>query len=612
MIAFLQLTDESSRVHPLVVTAIGVGMFAAGARLLGERDRCWLGAQCVAYGIVCIAIAVGAEIRAATLVAAAVSVSWPATGTPRDRLSLIGGVASGATALLAFTGPTPLSTASAGVAVALVTVTGLREIAGAPATLRRRVDFFSAGVIIDAAFLVSLGVVHTVTGWPLDLRTPAVAAQVILPLALAGSTSSSVVRHAGRLLDVALPRLLVTIGLVALYTVVVEFAAPPPTNTTRLLAGLLVVAASPTIAARVYSPLKQVTNRFLHGSDRSPRHLVDDVRRSFDRRVPDSTILASVVDQLGAEFLSPIALWLNDDTGDHLLAGSVDAARFARPDATTAICTPLIHRGRSYGQLVVGGDDPGRSLNRRDRRLLTDVGGEIARILDRSDREAMLHHSLARLEEQADELQRSRARVVAAADDARRRIERDLHDGAQQDLLGIAMACQNIRTMLGEGALDEAASVLATLEVDAVTTLANVRSLALGVFPPSLGSGGLAEALVGAAERSPLRVELDLGMIGRHHPDVEAAVYFCCVEALQNAAKHAGDDATAVVAVHRDGDRVRFSVTDDGVGFDSAAIEHRHGLENMADRVFALGGEFAVDSTVDTGTTISGAVPLGE
>jgi signal transduction histidine kinase len=140
--------------------------------------------------------------------------------------------------------------------------------------------------------------------------------------------------------------------------------------------------------------------------------------------------------------------------------------------------------------------------------------------------------------------------------------------------------------------------------------IAELRALAHGIFPPLLISGGLAEALPAAAGRAALPTSTDIS-IGRHDQEVEAAVYFCCMEALQNAGKHAGADATAVVRVWEDDAAVHWEVADDGAGFDLASSAGAgHGFVNIRDRMGAFGGTMEVVTAFGAGTTIRGHVPL--
>ena len=210
-----------------------------------------------------------------------------------------------------------------------------------------------------------------------------------------------------------------------------------------------------------------------------------------------------------------------------------------------------------------------------------------------------------------DELRASRARIVAAADEARRQIERDLHDGAQQRLVVLDLKLALVERTL---ARDPVAGVVSVpeLRVDVERAIGELRDLAHGIYPALLESEGLRGALQEAVERAALPVELRCEETARFPPEIEAAVYFCCREALQNAAKHAGGEAVAVVEVAvRDG-ALTFSVSDGGRGFDTSTSPGGVGLQNMADRVGALGGVLSVHSSVGAGTTVAGAIPIAQ
>lgn len=202
------------------------------------------------------------------------------------------------------------------------------------------------------------------------------------------------------------------------------------------------------------------------------------------------------------------------------------------------------------------------------------------------------------------ELDNSRARIVAAADESRRRIERDLHDGAQQRLIALA-----IQARLAQAAVPEGPGELAS-RLDALTTEANravveLRELARGIHPAELAEGGLRPALRALARRSAVPVDLDVRVDGRFPEQVESAAYFVVAEALTNAAKHA-DAAQVSVSVSVEAEVVRIRVGDDGRG--GAEMGAGSGLLGLKDRVEALGGRFSL-ATVP-GTTISAELPL--
>ena len=205
------------------------------------------------------------------------------------------------------------------------------------------------------------------------------------------------------------------------------------------------------------------------------------------------------------------------------------------------------------------------------------------------------------------EVQDSRARIVASADAERQRIERDLHDGAQQRLVAM-----RIKLGLAEEALSEdpgrSRELLQEIGDETVEALEDVRSLAHGVYPALLMQRGLRDALREAALRSPIRVTVDAQDIGRYPPEVESAVYFCCMEAMQNAVKHGVGASLIAISLSDDG-RLRFEVADDGAGFDADGTPSGAGLANMRDRIEAVGGGLTYRSQVGRGTQVVGIVP---
>ena len=214
----------------------------------------------------------------------------------------------------------------------------------------------------------------------------------------------------------------------------------------------------------------------------------------------------------------------------------------------------------------------------------------------------------ARVQQSLEDLRESRARILAAADEERRRIERDLHDGGQQRLVAL-----RIRLELAEQEMledpNEARLMLHRLGDDVDATLEELRSLAAGVYPSLLAGRGLYEALRTAGLQSPVPVTVAVDGSDRYSEDVETAAYFCCVEAMQNAAKHAPDATGVAITLSRNGD-LRFEVRDDGDGFEAGEIAPGAGLLNMRDRMGAVGGRLEVRSAVGSGTTVIGTIPV--
>jgi signal transduction histidine kinase len=207
------------------------------------------------------------------------------------------------------------------------------------------------------------------------------------------------------------------------------------------------------------------------------------------------------------------------------------------------------------------------------------------------------------------ELRRTRARIVAAGDSERRKIERDLHDGAQQHLVALRVRVGLAGELADPGVARRLADVGAELE----EILDELRDLAQGLYPPALRMFGLKEALRNVARRSATPTLIEAPSIGRYSEDVEAAVYFCCVESLQNVGKHAGPGARAIVRIWERDEQLWFEVEDDGVGWDLEAAGHfGTGHTNMTDRAAAVGGTIAVDSAPGRGTTVRGGVPTAQ
>jgi signal transduction histidine kinase len=270
------------------------------------------------------------------------------------------------------------------------------------------------------------------------------------------------------------------------------------------------------------------------------------------------------------------------------------------PEATEVI--PVRHRGELLGAIAVSvpTTDP---LTPEQERMLSELAAQAGLVLRNVGLTAELR---ARLED----LQRSRERLVAAQDEERRRIERNLHDGAQQQLIALSVKAR-LAQQLAERDPGASDGLLGDIQRDADAALDDLRDLARGIYPPLLADQGLGAALGAQARKAPIPVTVDVADDTRYPQAVESAVYFCCLEALNNVAKYA-DASRASVRIDREDGRLRFEVTDDGRGFDAGATTQGTGLQGMADRLDALGGGFEVRSTPGSGTTISGSLTLGQ
>ena len=213
-----------------------------------------------------------------------------------------------------------------------------------------------------------------------------------------------------------------------------------------------------------------------------------------------------------------------------------------------------------------------------------------------------LEHDLL---DSVDALRASQRRLVGAASAERRKIERDLHDGVQQKLVALRIQLELTRDLARGNGLGNRLDALAEDFDDALDEL---RSAAHGIYPPLLADEGLEAALREVARRSSVPLTVDLEDVGRLSEDCETAIYYCCLEALQNVAKHAGDDAVASLQLRRDRKAVRFSVRDDGVGYVPRPGINGAGLTNMTDRMGAVGGTLRVRSRPGEGTMVEGGV----
>jgi signal transduction histidine kinase len=270
----------------------------------------------------------------------------------------------------------------------------------------------------------------------------------------------------------------------------------------------------------------------------------------------------------------------------------------------------VAHLGELLGLIVVErrADDP--PFTDDDDRVLAELARQVGLALHNVRLDSALQASLEELEVRNQELAASRLRIVSAADESRRQIERNLHDGAQQHLVALAVKVGLVKQLI-DADRATADEMLDQLRGDVQDTLDELRELAHGIYPPLLRDRGLEAALKAAANRSRLPVELIVEEeVHRHPAETEAAIYFCVLEAMQNAGKHAGDDARLTITISESDGQLRFEVADDGPGFDAGAAAMGHGFVNMRDRLGALGGTLQLDTAPGEGSRIRGQVPV--
>jgi signal transduction histidine kinase len=432
-------------------------------------------------------------------------------------------------------------------------------------------------------------------------------------------------------------------GLVAaVYLLVVIGIGRVPTSGERTLLGFSMVAAA--VTALLYQPLRARLSGVAARLAGPTRDSPGEVLRAFGSRLTSALPLDELLLQLAESLRSTLALeaaevWtgssgvLERSVSDPELgqasmiltpAEEAVVARAAVPgpawlsmwlprvmsgrEVAALRAAPITHSGELLGLIVVE-RPPDVPFSDEEEQVLSALARQVGLALNNVRLGSALEASLDELQMQADELRASRARVVAAADAERRRIERDLHDGAQQHLVALAVNLKLARE-LAESDPVGARAELAKLAGDVHEALEEIRDLAHGIYPQLLVDRGLPDGLRAVVSRAPVPTRLEVGTIGRYPLDVEATVYFCCLEALQNVGKHAGRDVRATLRVWEEQDGLRFEVADDGAGFDPHIERRGAGLTNMSDRLGALGGRLSVVSAPGDGARVAGAIPL--
>ncbi|MBW3561067.1 MAG: sensor histidine kinase [Actinobacteria bacterium] len=366
------------------------------------------------------------------------------------------------------------------------------------------------------------------------------------------------------------------------------------------------------VVAVAFQPARQraqrLANRLVYGHRATPYEVMADFTAGMAGTVSTDEILPRMAEAagrgVGAELVA-ITVGLPTGAERRVLWPSE-----APDDGAWDHVVPVVHQGDRIGRIQVRfGHDNDPTAD--DVALLDDLAAQAGVALRTVGLDAELRSRADEIADQAGQIRASRVRIVAAQDEERRRMERDIHDGAQQQLVAMSVKIGLAAQLLGRDA-DRAVSLLDQLGEDANDALEGLRDLARGIFPPLLLDQGVVSALDAHVRKHALPVTIVADPVvagGRYGPEVEIAVYFCCLEAVQNASKHApGEPVTVRMSV--EGGTLRFSVSDPGPGFDPALTPRGAGLQNMADRAAALGGELSIDSAPGAGTTVNGSIPL--
>jgi signal transduction histidine kinase len=509
---------------------------------------------------------------------------------------------------------------------------------------RQRMQWFGWAVTVGAEVAVVAVAVRILSGWPDDGVAIAVVATLPIPVAVALGSSKRVIGRVDALLAHTVSLAGLSGVVVAVYLVIVLGLGRAPTDTERPLLGLSMLAAA--VAALLYLPardrLARFSNRLVYGEREAPEQVIKTFGSRLSRAIPLDELLLQVAESLkktlaltGAEVWTgsegrlersvsvpdaPVArLVLNPDEEAVVARTGVSGTAWVKVwlgglmagrEAAAVRVAPITHSGHLLGLIVAVRPAAGDAFKEEEDRILTELARQLGLALHNVQLDSALQSTLDEVRRQAEELRASRARIVAASDAARRQIERNLHDGAQQHLVALAVNLRLAR-QIAESDMDVAKEMLEQLGHDLQDAVQELRNLAHGIYPPLLVDRGLPEALSAAGGRAALPTTVEADGVGRYPPEVEAAVYFCCLEAMQNAGKHAGDGATITVRVWEDAGALLFEVADDGAGFDPSKRETPGaGFVNMGDRVGAIGGTFGVQSAPGRGTRVSGRVPV--
>ena len=502
---------------------------------------------------------------------------------------------------------------------AAVIVAVFLRLRGADSDTRHQIKWVATAALFLVATILLVGLLpNGVFADPGPLVGPAVALLVSLAvLSVPVAIGVAVLKYHLYDIDVIINRTLVYGVLAAFITAVyigiavgigtLVGSGGQPNLWLSIVATIIVAIGFQPVRERV----QRVANRLVYGKRATPYEVLtafsgqvaeayaaDEVLPRMARVLQEATGAQSATVWLkGPTTLRAAATHPQVETSTPILLPMFNGSMPEIPGATTSV--PVEHQGSLLGALSII-KRKGDQVTPTEQKLIDDLAHQAGLVLRNVGLASELRNRL-------DELRSSRQRLVRAQDEERRRIERNLHDGAQQHLVALKVKL-GIAQMLAVTSPEQAKVTLVQLKADADEALETLRDLARGIYPPLLADKGLVAALESQARKSTVSVRVDAEGVGRYAQDVEATVYFCVLEALQNVQKHAKASQVVVRLRGQEGG-LTFEIEDDGAGYDTAVVTRGAGLTNMVDRVEALGGSVDVTSTPGAGACVSGNVP---
>jgi signal transduction histidine kinase len=464
---------------------------------------------------------------------------------------------------------------------------------------RQQMKWLALAASLPGSALIVFVIVSSIspTGVAIDLAENLVIASMF---AVPTATGIAVLRYRLYEIDIVVSKAVV-IGLLAGFITVAYVAIVVGAGAAVGSQGDAVLSAIAAAAvALAFQPVRRwarrVADRLVYGRRATPY----EVLSGFTVRLGDSYSVEDVLPRLARVLAEGIGadeviVWLAGERGYHI------AARWPDVEGPRELLDlgdlpgrafEVRHQGDPLGAITVAMPRSDQ-LNPAQERLVADVAAQAGLVM----RNVRL----------IEELRESRLRIVTAQDARAKKLERNIHDGAQQQLVALSVRANLAKAVAAQDPL-EAEKMLGELQVGIIEVLEELRDLARGIYPPLLADQGIPAALRAQARKAAIPTTVDADGIGRFAPDIEAAVYFCCLEALTNIAKYAEASSATLSLEHVDG-LLTFVVSDDGGGFDPVDVGYGTGLRGMADRMDAIGGQLEVDSAPGRGTTVIGRLP---